>query len=231
MSSDWLSFWNSPHSIYVNARHRDVHYRLIAKTIAALVPSRQARVLNYGCGEAMHADDVAAVAGEVLLCDAAPRVRGVLQQRFANNSKIKVLAPEGVVLLPPRSLDLIVLHSVAQYLTAAETDALFALFRLLLKADGLLVVGDIIPPQVSAATDALALLRFGTANGFFLAAVGGLLRTAFSDYRRVRMRLGLTRYDEAAMIEKLTAAGFSANRAPANIGHIAARMTFYARPR
>ena len=75
MITDWLAFWDSPHSIYVNARHKDVHYRLIAKEIAALVPGPQARVLDYGCGEALHADLVAAAAGELFLCEAAPGVR------------------------------------------------------------------------------------------------------------------------------------------------------------
>ena len=28
---DWIAFWDSEHSIYVNARHRDVHYRTIAQ--------------------------------------------------------------------------------------------------------------------------------------------------------------------------------------------------------
>ncbi len=56
---NWLTFWDSPHSIYVNVRHKDVHYRVIAQAIAALVPSPQARVLDYGCGEALHADIVA----------------------------------------------------------------------------------------------------------------------------------------------------------------------------
>jgi len=72
---NWIAFWDRPHSIYVNARHKDVHYALIAQQIAALVPSRAARVLDYGSGEALHADLVAAAAGEVLLCDAAPGVR------------------------------------------------------------------------------------------------------------------------------------------------------------
>jgi SAM-dependent methyltransferase len=231
MSSDWLAFWDSPHSIYVNARHADVHYRLIAKEIAAHVPSRTARVLNYGCGEAVHADEAASVSGEVLLCEAAPGVRSGLEARFAGHRKIKVVTPEDVAQLPPHALDLIVLHSVAQYLTAVETDALFKLFHRLLKSDGLLVVGDVIPPHVPAATDALALLRFGAANGFFFAAVSGLLRTFFSDYWRLRARLGLTRYAEADMLEKLTAAGFAARRAIKNLGHNPARMAFYARPR
>jgi hypothetical protein len=56
------------------------------------------------------------------------------------------------------------------------------------------------------------------------------VRTLASDYWRLRSDLGLTRYGEAAMLEKLAAAGFSARRAPANIGHNAARMTFLARP-
>jgi hypothetical protein len=120
---------------------------------------------------------------------------------------------------------------VAQYLTPAATGALFALFHRLLKADGLLVVSDVVPQHVLAATDAWALLRFGAANGFLIAALRGLLRTLLSDYWRLRSRLGLTRYAEAAMIETLAAAGFVARRASKTIGHNPARMTFIARPR
>jgi SAM-dependent methyltransferase len=231
MISDWLAFWDKPHSIYVNARHKDVHYRLIAEEIAALVPSRKARVLDYGCGEALHADVIAAAAGELLLCDGAPSVRNAIAARFAGIAKIRALVPEEVERLPDGSLDFIVLHSVAQYLTPEQTQALLQLFHRLLPPTGTLLVSDVIPPQVSAATDASALLRFGAANGFLLAAIGGLARTLFSDYRRLRARVGLTHYREAAMIEKLTAAGFAAQRAPTNIGHNQARMAFIARPR
>ena len=36
---DWIAFWDSEHSIYVNARHRDVHYRTIAQDIRAALPA------------------------------------------------------------------------------------------------------------------------------------------------------------------------------------------------
>jgi SAM-dependent methyltransferase len=229
MTSAWLAFWNGSHPIYVNARHKDVHYRLIAKAIAALVPRADARVLDYGCGEALHADVVAAAAGEVLLCEAAPRVRAGIAARFADNPKIRAIAPEEVERLAEHSLDLVVLHSVAQYLKPEETARLLALFHRLLKSDGLLVVSDVLSPHVGAATDAAALLRFGAANGFFVAAVTGLMRTLLSGYWRLRARLGLTRYGEAAMLEKLAAAGFSAQRAAKNIGHNQARTAYYAR--
>ena len=177
MISDWLAFWDSRHFLYGNARHKDVHYRLVAQAIAALVPSGEARVLDYGSGEALHADVVAEAAGEVLLCEAAPGLRAGLEKRFAGHPKIRVVAPHEIARLPEHSLDLIVMHAVAQYLTAAGTGALFALFHRLLKPGGLLVVGDVIRPETWAATDAWALLRFGKANGFFFAALWGLFRS------------------------------------------------------
>jgi hypothetical protein len=63
-----------------------------------------------------------------------------------------------------------------------------------------------------------------------LASLAGLLRTFFSDYRQLRSRLGLLRYSEGAMLQKLAIAGYSAKRVAANIGHNQSRMAFYARP-
>jgi len=231
MSAAWLAFWDSPHLIYVNARHRDVHYRLIAEQIATFVPSREARVLDYGCGDALHADAVAAASGVLYLCDGAPGLLAQLARRFAGSPKIRVVAPEEIERLPDGTLDLAVLHSVAQYLTQDELTALLTLFRRLLKADGLLLISDIVPPDVSAAADAMALLRFGRDHGFFCAAVTGLARTVISPYWRLRSRYGLTRYSQAAITDKLAAAGFTAQRTAQNIGHNWMRMAFTARPR
>ena len=228
---DWIAFWDSKHSIYVNARHRDVHYRLIAEHIRAYVPPAST-VLDYGCGEALSAGIIADTAGLLILCDAAPKVRAGLAARFTGRRTIEVRSPEEVAELAPASLDVVVMHSVAQYLTPATLDSQLALFRRLLRQDGLLILGDIIPPDVSAATDAMALLRLAARNGFLVAAVLGLVRTvALTDYWRLRTNLGLSRYAEAEIVAKLAAAGFSAQRAAANIGHNPARMTFLARPK
>jgi hypothetical protein len=75
----------------------------------------------------------------------------------------------------------------------------------------------------------VALLRFAAAHGFLKDAMYGLASTALSDYRQLRSRIGLQRYSEAEMLAKLAAAGFSATRAPQNIGHNPWRMTFIAR--
>ena len=109
--------------------------------------------------------------------------------------------------------------------------SLAVLFRRLLKPGGLLVIGDVIPLKISALTDVLTLLRFGAQKGFFWAAVRGLFRTFFSDYRRLRQSLGLTRYDAAEILAKLEQAGFSAEPAPSNIGHNESRNSFLAHAR
>jgi SAM-dependent methyltransferase len=227
---DWIAFWDTKHSIYVNARHHQAHYQRIADDLRRYVPTGGA-VLDYGCGEALAAEQVAQPAGRLILCEAAPAVRAALTQRFAGSGKIAVMTPVDVAAMAPQSLDLIVMQSVAQYLTPKELDAQLAVFRRLLKPDGMLLLGDVIPTEVSAATDALALLRFGAHAGFFFAALFGLARTVFSDYWSLRSKLGLSRYDERAIIEKLQSAGFAVVRATDNVGHNPARMTFLARPR
>ena len=229
--ADWISFFDSENPIYVNARHRDVHARLVADGIVKYLPSREASVLDYGCGEARYAERIAADVGRLVLCEAAPHVREQLAARVAGDARISVRSPPQVQTLPDASFDLIVLHSVAQYLTPEEADALFVLFRRLLRPEGCFVLGDIVRPDGSALADAIALLRLGAANGFFGAALLGLMRVLASDYWQLRQQAGLTRYGEAAMLQKLDRAGFSARRAPDNIGHIPSRMTFIARPR
>ena len=93
------------------------------------------------------------------------------------------------------------------------------------------MIGDVVQPDTPAWKDALALLRFGWREGFFFAALRGLVRTALSDYSRLRKQAGISRYTERDMLAKLEAAGFRAQRQQDNIGHLQTRMTFVAIPR
>ncbi len=226
--NDWTTFWDQPHSIYVDARHFDVHYRDIARAIIAQLPGPGARVIDYGCGEAIHADHVAAATAELWLCESAASVRASLTRRFRDNSRIKVLAPDEVERLPATSIDLVVANSLVQYVTPVELDRLLAIWRNLLVPGGILIAADVIPPGVGVLTDTIALLRYAARNGFLLAAIIGLGRTIFSRYRRLRAKLGVSCYGEAEFLAKLAAGGFEAERLPFNLEHNQARMTFRA---
>ena len=106
---DWVTFYDSPHSIYVNARHRDLHYARLADAIAAYVPAPSAAVLDFGCGEALSADRVAAAAERLVLVEAAPNVRAKLIEAFGDNPRIAEVSPTDLDTMPPASFDLIAL--------------------------------------------------------------------------------------------------------------------------
>ena len=227
---NWRDYWNQDTPIYTGERHKLLHYRLVANDIIGLIPSGDAAVLDYGCGEALFADRVAAKCARLYLSDAAPLVRDRLRERFGGNKRIAVLSPDDVANLDDASLDLVVVNSLLQYLSLDELRGLLALSRAKLKDSGRLVLADVIPPDVSPVTDARALLSFAWRGGFLRSALLGLARTAFSEYRKIREEIGLSQYSEEEMIEILDEAGFSAGRAPRNLGHNPARMTFVARP-
>jgi len=226
---DWIDYYDSTHTIYVSKQHRDLHFEIIARDLVSYVTSRDEVVLDYACGEALFAAKVADSCGMLILAEPAPGVRGRLIARFAPNTKIRVRSLDDVGKMSTESVDLVVMNSVAQYMTPEELDSALALIRRLLKPSGRLVLGDVLQPQVGMFRDVLALLRFAARHGFLKDALVGLISTALSDYRQLRSRLGLARYSEADMTAKLAAAGFTASRAHTNIGHNPWRMTFVAR--
>jgi SAM-dependent methyltransferase len=226
---DWIDYYDSTHTIYVSKLHRDVHFDEIAKDIVGYIGAADATVLDYSCGEALSAAKVAAACGTLILAEPAPGVRGRLKARFAQHPNIKVRSLDELAALPDGSLDLVVMNSVAQYMTPDELDKALALIRRLLRRSGKLVLGDILDPKVGMGRDVAALLKMAARHGFLQDALWGLARTALSDYRQLRTKIGLQRYAEAEMLDKLKAAGFSAIRADTNIGHNPWRMTFVAK--
>jgi len=226
---DWIDYYDSTHTIYASRLHRDLHFQIIAKDIIGYISSPEAVVLDYACGEALSAARVADACAKLYLAEPAPGVRGRLIARFAPNTRIRVRSLDDLRKMDEKSVDLAVMNSVAQYMTPSELDAAFAVVRRLLKPGGRLVLGDILRPEVGMGRDVLTLLRFAATHGFLKDALIGLVSTALSDYRQLRARVGLHRYSEAEMIEKLKVAGFTASRALTNIGHNPWRMTFVAR--
>jgi SAM-dependent methyltransferase len=225
---DWIDYYDSTHTIYASKRHRDLHFAVIARDIIGYIASKDAVVLDYSCGEALSAAKVADACGMLILAEPAPGVRGRLIARFAPNTRIRVRSLEDVRKMHERTIDLVVMNSVAQYMTPAELNSALLNIRRILKPAGRLVLGDILRPEVGMGTDVIALLRFAAQHGFLRDALVGLVSTALSDYRQLRAKVGLTRYSEAEMMAKLTAAGFTASRAGQNIGHNPWRMTFVA---
>ncbi|HEV7260743.1 MAG TPA: class I SAM-dependent methyltransferase [Bosea sp. (in: a-proteobacteria)] len=222
----WRDFWNGEHAIYVSQRHKTLHYRGIATDLIGHIPAPDAVVLDHGCGEALDAGRVAGACGKLYLCEAAPNVREKLRAMLGAKANVAVVSPEEVEALPEASLDLVVANSLIQYLSRVELEALFAIWLRKLKPGGKLVVADVIPPDVSPLTDASQLLAFAWRGGFLGAALAGLVRTAFSDYRKLRAQYGLSTYREDEITALMSKAGYAPVTRSANFGHNPHRMTF-----
>ncbi|MBV1700921.1 MAG: methyltransferase domain-containing protein [Hyphomicrobiales bacterium] len=226
---DWRDFWNGEHSIYANARHKLLHNARNAQDMAGLIETPQSQVLDYGCGDMNAADIVARRCARLYLFDQAKAVQAKLRGRFGTSDSIIVLPSEGLESLPAASLDLIIVHSVLQYMSFAECESLLARLHGKLKASGRLVIGDLIQPGNSPLDDARALLRFALQGGFFIAACAGLVRTVFSQYTTLRKEIGLTCYAPEDIATLLAANGFTSKPMARNIGMNQARFCVEAR--
>jgi SAM-dependent methyltransferase len=227
----WADFWGGNHSIYVNRRHVEVHYARLAEDLTHLLSRRQKpKVLDWGCGDALGAERVAKACGLLMLYDAVPAVQKRLLQRFAGNKQVKVLDNADWETLPPATFDVIIIVSVAQYLSREELGRRLDELRRLLRADGEIILADIIPPDVGMATDIMALLGPAWQHGYFVAACLGLVKTFFSEYRKIRATAGFSCYREPEFLALLAEHGFKGERLPHNVGFNQQRMTFRAKP-
>ena len=142
----------------------------------------------------------------------------MLGARFAGNDKIAVRKPEDITTMPAGSMDVIVMHSVTQYLGPQEFDALRQDVPPPAQARRAAGAGRRHPAQASPRSPTRGrCCDSAVQEGFFGAALRGLFRTYFSDYRRLRKSLGLSRYDADEITAKLETAGFSAE--PARYKH------------
>lgn len=222
----WVSFWDQSHSIYANQRHLLVHYQMVANCILDHIESSAQVVLDYGCGDALNAAQVAQGCKHLYLFETASHKRELLRERFASAANITVLDEAGLAQLAHSSVDRVIINSVLQYLTPMQADEALVQLRAKLTSQGQVIVADVINPASGMKDDVLALLRLAWKSGFLMAAGFSLLRTVFSNYTLMRKRLGLTVYSEEDFKTLAKVSGYRAQRIHPNFGHNQARMAF-----
>jgi SAM-dependent methyltransferase len=226
----WLDFWNAPNAIYVSRRHQEAHYAKVLAGIRGFVPAGGAAVvLDWGCGDALAADDLAQTCRTLLLYDRADSTRSRLLANYAGRQKIRVLDDAELGTVAPASVDLIVVNSVVQYLDRRQFSDALRLFHRLLKRDGTLLLGDIIAPDTALVGHVTTFLRFAWQNGFFVAAVVGLARNFVSPYRKLRRDAGYACYTDVQMLGLLDGNGFVGERLASNIAVSQLRFSYLAR--
>lgn len=227
----WRDYWEGESAVYVSDRHKSAHYAHLANDIVRIAeqaskPLSSLRVLDFGCGEALSAGQIAARVRHLTLNDGSANVRRQLQARFGDRSNISVAAPEDLAGTADGAYDLIIVNSVLQYIDKPAAGPLLRTLGRTMHADGRMLVADLLPPDLSALTDARELLAFAAREGFLVAAIAGLVRAAMSDYAKIRAKIGLTRYAAGEFENLAASAGLASARMPRNIGHNPHRLAF-----
>lgn len=227
-ASAWGEFWNRAETgVYVNQRNLEAHFACLTAGLAPHMPASGA-VLDYGCGDALAAGELAQRCDRLTLYDAAPAVRQRLKARYASHPRVRIAESDDADALPDGGFDVVTVVSVIQYVPPDDLPALLRRWRALLKPGGCLILADVVPPGTPLLRDVASQLSFAAANGFLVPAVLGIVKLALSDYRKIRKTAGFSMYDAESMLELLSAAGFQAKRLTPNIGPTPHRLSFKA---
>ena len=139
------------------------------------------------------------------------------------------MSPQDCWSVPPESVDVVIIHSVLQYLRWEETGHLIGQLRVLIKPQGSILLGDIIPPDRTIFQDIASLLTFAWHKQFFIAGLFGLVTTFFSKYRVLRKQYGLTRYSAQDIHHLARKNGLFTRALKRNIGHDQTRHIYQLR--
>ncbi len=225
MTLTWQEFWNKKQHIYVSPRHTEVYYKTLGRGVLSFLPTRRPiSLLDWGCGDALASVPLRDSGVQVFLYDPIPYVYERIKARFSGERNIYVLSEEDLSSVKPQSIDTVLIFSVLQYVSKDEFKNILPKLRNILVPEGMLLLGDIVPPSVLMIRDVFDLLRSGLQYGFFVDAVVGVTATFFSDYRSIRRTRGFTTYREEEILELLRTHGFGATRVFPNIGLSKQRM-------
>lgn len=180
-------------------------------------------VLDFGCGFGFVASRLAPRVGQVYLWDAAARMRGRARKNTAAQANVTVLDTFDPLACEPR-FDLILVNSVAQYMTGDEFGEWLKRWRALLTPGGCVVVSDLLPAEYRGSWDLAAMLRFSARRGFLGQALWEV-RKEVCRYWKTRHSRALTRTDPDELRRHGTAAGLAVRVLPRNLTYRPRRLS------
>jgi cyclopropane fatty-acyl-phospholipid synthase-like methyltransferase len=213
----WRAYWE-------RMEDRQQVFRIEAADFAARVrrllqPTTQMRVLDFGCGFGHTARMLAPHVGTIALWDASATVRRQARVRVADlpNVEFLDLSATGQAATFGK-FDLILVHSVLQYMTEEEIRGWLGRFRNSLCANGRLLLSDLITPAAGGLAELLGYLAFARRNGFFWDALRAGVRELRA-YWSARQTRPLTRVCEQRLTSWAGEAGLTLEWLHENLSH------------
>lgn len=212
----WRSYWET---LGPDQQVFAVEGAEYARRIAPLLLVRRPkRVLDFGCGFGHTAAELAPLVGEIWAWDAAANMRIHASKRLVGLSNAHMVEPGALEGSTLPLFDLILVHSVIQYLSPDELGACQRLWARLLAPNGHVVLSDLLVPGRPAWPEFFELLVFAKRHAFLRNAIVGGLKE-IGRYSRMRKTRPLHQHDEATIERCARAAGLSLRILPVNLTH------------
>jgi len=223
LQSTWSAYWENIDDTQRVFRIEARDY--VARVRRILQPTRATTVLDFGCGFGHTARELAPSVGNIALWDASSNVRRHALERVRDlgNATMLDLQQADEAALRNR-FDLILVHSVLQYMSPDEVRSWLARWRGMLSRDGRLVLSDLLVPGAGSFGEIPSYLMFALRHGFFWDAfTAGVRETAH--YWSTRKSAPLTVLPRQVLESWSTEAGLQLQWLDENLSHRRSRAT------
>ena len=131
---DWTDYWSSETQFACDL-HKVIGYQAVFEDLKPYIKDSDI-VLDFGCGEALFAEKLSQHCQQLFLYDKAQSILDKLS--FAESSNIHVIQSYNVL----KSLDLVLISSVSQYLTKSEFKKTLQELLPLMSENGQIIISD-----------------------------------------------------------------------------------------
>lgn len=183
-------------------------------------------VIDFGCGFGAVAERLAARGAQLRFWDSSVIMRLKASQRLAALPQASLLDLSDPGQGPRGEADLVIVNSVAQYMTLEELVSWLQRWRTMLKPGGAIVLSDIVSPGSTLFTEVRESLRFAARQHILWRTVPRLIRESVR-YTRWRNALELLRLDQSDLSRMAKEAGLKADKRPQNLTFRSNRWTAF----
>jgi 2-polyprenyl-3-methyl-5-hydroxy-6-metoxy-1,4-benzoquinol methylase len=218
----WHSFWEEAREKQRIVRAEAVDY--VSRLSLYIRLHERLRVMDFGCGTGHIAEALASRVSEVAVWDASQAVRARTAKRLASHTNITFLdLTSDLGIRASGCFDLIVSHSVVQYMSRDELLGWLRTWGSMLSPRGVVVLSDVISETRNTARELFDLVIFAARNRVLL---GGLLEEASSvlRYTRTRVDSPLLSLSPTELTDLAARKGLQLEVLPSNLGHKSGRL-------
>ena len=171
----------------------------------------------------MFADKLSQHCEQLFLYDKAQSILDKLS--FSESSNIHVIHNYNDL----KSLDLVLISSVSQYLVKSEFKKTLQELLPLMSENGQIIIADVIPFKNSILREAIDLMKIAFKYKFLTKAILKMIISYFGKYYRLRKQNPLTKYDYNSFKEMMQSPDLEISLEKSNIGLNHNRLTFVLR--